>query len=82
MCMQYKVYTMSKTRTFLVWTKGDHPLSLNIIVLTDSEQVPWGKGEKHHKSYKNLKLFFDKTLFITEKMQNVQYKKSDSVPFV
>ena len=49
MCMQYKVDIMSKTRTFLVWTKGDHPLSLNIIVLTDSEQVPWGKGEKNPK---------------------------------
>ena len=44
-----KVYKMSKTRIFLVWSQGDHPLSLNINVLTDSEQVPWGKGEKNPK---------------------------------
>ena len=31
---------MSRTKTILVRIEGDHPLSLNIIVLTDSEQVP------------------------------------------
>ena len=49
-------FWLSKTKpAYFVWRLGSHPQNLKYILKIDSEQVPWGKGEKELSRVKSLK---------------------------
>ena len=55
-CRKINYFLLSKTKpAYFVWRLGSHPQNLKYILKIDSEQVPWGKGERELSRVKSLK---------------------------